>query len=506
MTRPVGVLLAAIALTGNLTNAAENDLIDSAENSIVGIADSKADSIAAIVAETPVAIKTNLLYDATLTVNLGAEFRLAPRWSLDVSGNYNGWSISDKTRWKHWLVQPELRYWTRHAMQGHFFAGHVFGGQYNVTYDGERRQGWGIGLGVGYGYAWRLSRHWGIEAEIAVGYARHSYDKYPCAECGRKIKHSDRNYVGPTKAAVNLVYYFGGKKKEQAPVVPVLPVIDEVIEAVDTVVPVPTPDFRFILVDVPQTRVRSENLTGETRIQFAVNSTKLDPGLDSNDVELRALTAKMDSICNDLDMLVVSVDFTGYASPDGPYAGNDRLASGRVVALRDYLQRECKLPADIMSVSAVPEDWNGLRAAIAASDLDDKAELLDIIDSSDGYDSKEAALRRHSDSWKYLKENVLPDLRRTRFRIDYEHRYEERETQTLAEVNKAITAGDVERAADLLVDMPSSAEADYAHGLVAALRGNYNEALAWLNRAAGRGVTEAKDAIRQIEEFMTKIQ
>ena len=36
-----------------------------------------------------VAVKTNLLYDVTTTLNLGAEFRLAPKWTLDVSGNYN---------------------------------------------------------------------------------------------------------------------------------------------------------------------------------------------------------------------------------------------------------------------------------------------------------------------------------------------------------------------------------------------------------------------------------
>lgn len=500
MRHLLGAFIATLAFTGDFTYAAGTSL-SSADNSAVTTSNSKADSIAAIVAETPVAIKTNLLYDATLTANLGAEFRLAPRWSLDVSGNYNGWSISDKTRWKHWVIQPELRYWTRHAMQGHFFAAHVFGGQFNFTFDNERRQGWDVGLGVGYGYAWRLSRHWGIEAEIAVGYARLSYDTYPCAECGRKIKHTNRNYVGPTKAAVNLVYYFGGKKKAEArfvpPAIPLTPVVD-------TVAPEPVPDFHFALVDVPQTRVRSENLTGVSRVQFKVNSTKMEPELGDNDFELHALTAKMDSICDDLDMQVTAIAFTGYASPDGPYAGNERLATGRVSALRDYLHRECELPADIMSVSTVPEDWDGLRAAVADSDLDDKDALLAIIDGPEDSDTKEAAMRRHAESWKYLTQSILPRLRRTQFRIDYEHRYEERETQTLADVNRAITAGDYERAAGLLVDIPSSAEADYARGIVAAFRGSYDEALAWLKRAAKRGVNEANDAIRQINEFINR--
>ncbi len=46
-----------------------------------------------------VALKTNLLYDATATINGGVEIGLAPKWTLDLSGNYNGWVIkSDKRR------------------------------------------------------------------------------------------------------------------------------------------------------------------------------------------------------------------------------------------------------------------------------------------------------------------------------------------------------------------------------------------------------------------------
>ena len=57
-----------------------------------------------------VAVKTNLLYDAALTLNLGAEVRLLPRWTMDVSGNLNAWAVNGH-RWKHWVVQPEFRYW-----------------------------------------------------------------------------------------------------------------------------------------------------------------------------------------------------------------------------------------------------------------------------------------------------------------------------------------------------------------------------------------------------------
>ena len=56
--------------------------------------------------------KTNILYDMTSTINLGMEFGLGPKWTLDLSGNYNPWTFSDNHKIKHWMVQPEVRYWT----------------------------------------------------------------------------------------------------------------------------------------------------------------------------------------------------------------------------------------------------------------------------------------------------------------------------------------------------------------------------------------------------------
>ena len=69
-----------------------------------------------------VAMKTNLLYDATSTMNLGFEFGLSPKWTLDVSGNYNPWTFSKNKKWQHWLVQPEARYWFCNKMMGSFIG------------------------------------------------------------------------------------------------------------------------------------------------------------------------------------------------------------------------------------------------------------------------------------------------------------------------------------------------------------------------------------------------
>ena len=171
-----------------------------------------------------VAIKSNLLYDATATVNLGLEFRLAPKWTLDVSGNYNGWTFSENRKWNHWLVQPEARYWFCDRFSGHFLGGHLLGGKYNVgkliinisflgsdfsRLKDRRYQGWFLGIGAVYGYSWILSKHWNFEAEIGFGYVYTRYDVYPCTSCGTSMaKDRTHHYVGPTKAALNFVYLF----------------------------------------------------------------------------------------------------------------------------------------------------------------------------------------------------------------------------------------------------------------------------------------------------------
>lgn len=169
------------------------------------------------------ALKTNIIYDALLTPDLGLEAKVAPQWTLELTGNLNLWTVNDR-RWKQWSVQPEVRYWLCRAFSGNFLALHLIGGQYNFgnlpldfrflgTDFGQLRdsrlQGWMGGAGLAYGHSWILDRHWNLEAELGIGWIRTKYDRYPCAKCGTKVESGTvHDYFGPTKAAVNLVYVF----------------------------------------------------------------------------------------------------------------------------------------------------------------------------------------------------------------------------------------------------------------------------------------------------------
>lgn len=171
-----------------------------------------------------VGLKTNLLYDAALTPTLGLEFGLAPKWSLDVSGSINAWTVNDR-KWKLWMAQPEARYWFCQRFAGHFLGVHALGGQFNFgnldfgnlhflgtdfrKLKDHRYQGWMVGAGVAYGYSWILGKHWNIEAELGIGWIYTRHDEFNCGDCGKKLDEDvPHNYYGPTKAAINLIYYF----------------------------------------------------------------------------------------------------------------------------------------------------------------------------------------------------------------------------------------------------------------------------------------------------------
>lgn len=158
------------------------------------------------------AIKTNALYWATSTPNLGIELGLAKKLTLYISGNYNPWKFSDNKQFKHWLVQPELRYWLCERFNGSFFGLHGHYADVDVSnldmfglghdrYDGKL-----YGAGISYGYQWILKHRWSMEATIGIGYARIKYDKYEPGDNGKKLGHNTKDYFGPTKIGLSFIY------------------------------------------------------------------------------------------------------------------------------------------------------------------------------------------------------------------------------------------------------------------------------------------------------------
>lgn len=187
--------------------------------------------LASLPCMSQVAVKTNLLYDATTTPNLGVEVGVGGKSTVNLVYGINPWHFNSQqhgTRYaKHWLLMPEYRWWHCSRFNGSFVGVHLMAGELNVSSvslpipgffvsgtnlrnaakDG-RYQGPYAGIGATYGYQWPLSRHWNLEAEVGAGYAHVWYDQYPCGECGTKISSGHANYLGITKLGLSIMYVF----------------------------------------------------------------------------------------------------------------------------------------------------------------------------------------------------------------------------------------------------------------------------------------------------------
>lgn len=155
-------------------------------------------------------------------------------------------------------------------------------------------------------------------------------------------------------------------------------------------------------------------------VRYQINLAKLAPSLDNNTNQLDRLGAFVDRLMRDTLMSVKSVTITGFASPDGTVAFNEALARKRAQDFKNYVDRKYDLSRRYdVTVHSEAEDWEMCRALVAQSSIPDKQTVLNIIDSSRSIEAKEQALKQLPPVWSYMKQHILPPLRRVEMTIDY---------------------------------------------------------------------------------------
>ena len=138
--------------------------------------------------------------------------------------------------------------------------------------------------------------------------------------------------------------------------------------------------------------------------------------------ELAAIKHTVDVVKNDVNTTITEIAIVGYASPEGRYAANARLAQGRAEALKSYVMNEYGFKADLFKVNSVPEDWAGLRAYVAKNDLPLKEEILSIIDKNESdFDVKEERIKALDGGKVYaaLLQDCYPALRHSDYTVRY---------------------------------------------------------------------------------------
>ena len=310
-----------------------------------------------------------------------------------------------------------------------------------------------------------------------------------------------------------------------------------------------TPAFHYVTPVAEAVKMRE--LSGRAYIDFPVNRTEIYPNYRNNPAELAKIIATIDSVRNDKDVTVKRITIKGYASPESPYDNNTRLAKGRTATLKQYVQNLYRFPSDFIATDYEPEDWEGLRAFVEQSGMDHRDEILAIIDSSLAPDPKEWKLKStYPQEYRFLLETVYPGLRHSDYTIEYTIRqfsntdeiratmatapqklslnemfllaqslepgsdeynevfetavrmYPNDETANLNAANSAMQRNDLSNAEKYLSKAGTSGEAEYARGVLSALKGEYDKALAHIESATAAGIGDTQDIRARLEEVI----
>lgn len=288
--------------------------------------------------------------------------------------------------------------------------------------------------------------------------------------------------------------------------------------------------------------VKARAIEGSAYVEFVVAKTNILPDFRNNAAEIRRITKSIDLVKDDPTVEITEINIHGFASPEGTYALNTRLASGRAAALTEYVKAQYNLPADLFTTGYTPEDWAGLRRMVEAVDLatlPQKAELLEIIDSDLAPDAKDRKLETYyPNSYVIMLHEMYPALRRSDYKIKYVVRsFTVEETAEMMKINPgnvslnemflvantyepgspefneamliavntypddptanlnaaaaAITAGDYAKAEQYLLKAGDTPEAIQARGVVAMNRGDLDTAERLLLQAKEAGVKDA---------------
>lgn len=183
-------------------------------------------------------------------------------------------------------------------------------------------------------------------------------------------------------------------------------------------VPAMEPTFSFVEL----TGDSAIEMTAEGRafVDFIVNRTEIRENYRGNKAELAKIIESIDKVKNDPDATITHVTIKGFASPEGPYDNNVRLAMGRTAALKEYVRKHYNFDSEIMSTDYEPEDWDGLRTWVEASTLPNREEILDIIDSPMQPDPKNSEIQnRFPAEYKLMLDSVYPALRHSDYTVKY---------------------------------------------------------------------------------------
>ena len=311
------------------------------------------------------------------------------------------------------------------------------------------------------------------------------------------------------------------------------------------------PAYRFVALTGDSVIERTAE--GKAYVDFIVNRTEIRPNYRRNKVEIAKIIASIDKVKNDPDATITRITIKGFASPEGSYSNNVRLAMGRTASLKEYVREHYNFDPEIMMTDYEPEDWEGLYAFLDTCTLPHRRELLEIARSPMEPDPRDHEMRRrYPEEYKLILDSIYPGLRHSDYTVKYNIRtfvdinelkrvyaddpsklrpvdfqriaatYPEGSKEycdvyltavklypydAQANVNAAnimMSRGDYTAAARYLHHAGDTPEAIYSRGLLAALNGDLQRAAVLFTQARDMGLDIASEGLAQTEAIRNR--
>ena len=198
---------------------------------------------------------------------------------------------------------------------------------------------------------------------------------------------------------------------------------------------------------------RAENKSA--RLEYRRDSYAVLPEYRTNRAELESVQRSFALLKENPNLTVTGIYITGYASPEGSMAYNEKLSQRRAQTFADYVQKHNKdLPKDLWHVSWKGEDWDGFRRQVEqASGWEKRQDVLQMLEGCEGsQDDCEKQIRASlsREDYQYLLDELYAPLRRNDYRIEYTVRnFTPEEARQMLETRPdLLSAAEMQRVAD----------------------------------------------------------
>lgn len=309
----------------------------------------------------------------------------------------------------------------------------------------------------------------------------------------------------------------------------------------------PAPQLAFLTPQVETSKIRTEK--GSAFIDFPVNVTTIHKEFSNNTAELDKIIATINTIKNDSNVSITHISIHGYASPDGPFRLNERLARERTQALKEYVSRLYTFDSKDIHTAYTPEDWEGFEALLSDTTFQNKEAIMKIVTSTMHPDRKEGMIKTKFPAfYRFVLKHWFVILRHSDYTVEYHVRpFTVEESQKIFDTNPknlsleemfrlalthtpgsetynrifmtavqlfpdnptanlnaaciALMQKDTKAATALLDKAPPVPETTLAKGVLHFLQGNYQEAEVLFRQAKDAGLLQADDNLKQILEI-----